>query len=74
MTRGISRVAHQREAEAMRPKALIIGGLLGAVVGLAAAYLFMQRYAEEGEPSFTATDGVKIGVMVAGLLRSIAAV
>jgi hypothetical protein len=74
MTRGIQTVETRSDMQQMLPKALIIGGLLGAAVGAAAAYLFLQRYASEDAPSFSAGDGVKIGVMVAGLLRSIAAV
>ncbi len=58
--------------ENWKPRVLIIGGVLGLVVGVAAAYLLIQR-AEEGKPpKMNAGEGVKLGVLVLGLLRSIA--
>jgi hypothetical protein len=56
-----------------KPKALIIGGIIGALAGVTAAYLFIQNVQEEGEgpPQVTVGQGVKIGVLVLGLLRSI---
>jgi hypothetical protein len=55
-----------------KPKALLIGGVAGAAVGVAAAYLLIQRSKDEdGAPKITLGDGVKIGVLIFGLLRSI---
>jgi high-affinity Fe2+/Pb2+ permease len=54
-----------------KPKALLIGGAIGAAVGVAAAYLLVQRSKEDGAPKVTLGEGVKIGVLVFGLLRSI---
>ena len=54
-----------------KPKMLIVGGVLGAAVGVAAAYLLIQR-AKEVPPKMSAGEGVKLGVLVFGLLRSIA--
>jgi hypothetical protein len=54
-----------------KPKALVIGSVIGAVVGAAAAYLLVQRSKDDGAPKVTVGDGVKIGVLVFGLLRSI---
>ena len=54
-----------------RPKALLIGGVVGAAVGVAAAYLLVQRAKDEGAPKVTVGEGVKLGVLVFGLLRSI---
>jgi len=51
---------------------LMIGGVLGALVGVAAAYLYIQRAQEEQKLEISAGEGVKIGVLVLGLLRSIA--
>jgi hypothetical protein len=57
-----------------RPKVLVAGAVLGAVVGLTAAYLLTQR-SEEGEPpNLSIGEGIKIGVLVFGLLRSIATI
>jgi predicted metalloendopeptidase len=54
-------------------KALVIGGTLGALTGLGAAYLFVQRAKKGTEPpSLTAMEGVKLALLVFGLLRSVA--
>ena len=54
-------------------KTLLAGALLGAVTGLIAAVLLTRR-AEEGEreTAMTTGEGLKIGVLVFGLLRAIA--
>ena len=51
-------------------KTLAIGALVGAITGLFAA---MQRSAEknERETALTTGDGLKLGVLVFGLLRAI---
>lgn len=54
-----------------KPKALIIGGVIGAAVGVAAAYLLIQRGEDESPPEISVGEGVKLGVLVFGLLRSI---
>ena len=54
-----------------KPKALVIGGVIGAAVGMAAAYLLVQRAKDDGAPKVTVGEGVKIGMLVLGLLRSI---
>jgi hypothetical protein len=58
-------------AENWKPKVLIIGGAIGALIGLGAAYLLIQSQGEEGPPEITAGQGVKIGASVIALLRSI---
>lgn len=56
-----------------RPRIMIVGTVLGALVGLAAAYLYIQNNTREDEPlRMSAGEGVKLGVLVFGLLRSIA--
>jgi uncharacterized membrane protein len=51
---------------------LIVGGVLGALVGVGAAFLLTQRAEQKGAPfAITPGKGVQLGVMVAGLLRSI---
>jgi len=54
-------------------KTLLLGALIGAVTGLIAAGL-LQRNAEknEKETAITAGEGMKLGVLVFGLLRAIA--
>ncbi|MGW8250306.1 MAG: hypothetical protein ACWGO1_06660, partial [Anaerolineales bacterium] len=49
-----------------------VGGV-GALVGLGAAYLLAQRAEREGETvQIGAGDAVKLGLLVLGLLRSVA--
>ena len=54
-------------------KTLLAGALIGALTGLFAAML-LQRSAEknERETAITTGDGLKLGVLVFGLLRAIA--
>jgi len=56
-----------------RNKTLLFGTLIGAVTGLVAASL-LHRNAEknEKETAITAGEGMKLGVLVFGLLRAIA--
>lgn len=54
-------------------KTLLTGALIGAVTGLIAAILLTRRAEkDERETAMTAGDGLKIGVLVFGLLRAIA--
>ena len=58
-----------------RTKFLLIGGILGAVVGVGTAYL-MARTAEEsqaGPPQISTGDAVKAAVAVIGTVRGLAA-
>jgi hypothetical protein len=60
-------------AENWKIKLLLAGGVIGALVGAAAAYLFIQNNPiDDGPPQVSAGEGVKLGVLVFGLLRSIA--
>jgi hypothetical protein len=55
-----------------RAKTLLLGGVIGALTGLAAAYMLVQRAERQGEPpKLGAGEGVKLGVWVLGLLRRI---
>jgi hypothetical protein len=52
---------------------LLIGAALGALAGVGAAYLLVQRAEREGaQPHITAGEGVKLGMLVLGALRQIA--
>ncbi len=55
-----------------KPKVLIIGGVLGAAVGTLAAYLFVQNVDEGEKVEISPGQGIKLAVLVFGLLRSIA--
>jgi len=58
----------------MKNSKVILGGvILGAVTGLIAAMLINRRAEKnETETAITAGEGVKLGVLVFGLLRAIA--
>jgi hypothetical protein len=59
--------------EGWKRKVFLIGAVLGALIGLGGAYLFIQRAQDPDRlPSITAGDGVRLGLVVLGLLRSIA--
>ena len=51
---------------------LVIGGVLGMLVGLGGAYLLTKRAEQKGtQLSITPGKGVQLGVLMAGLMRSI---
>jgi ABC-type Mn2+/Zn2+ transport system permease subunit len=55
-------------------RVLLFGALIGAVTGLIAAMILQRRAERTGtEISFSAGEGVQLGVMIMGLLRAIAA-
>jgi hypothetical protein len=54
-------------------KVLAIGTALGAVTGLTAALLLVQRSKRLGEaPTLELGEGIKLGVLIFGLLRNVA--
>lgn len=58
--------------ENWKPKILLAGAVIGAAVGVVAAYLMINNAEREGPPKVTASHGVKLGMLVFGLLRSVA--
>ena len=53
-------------------KTIVAGGILGALVGVGAAFLLTRRAEQKGtQLSITPAKGVQLGVMITGLLRSI---
>jgi hypothetical protein len=52
-------------------KAMLVGGVVGAAVGVTAAYMLSQRSKDGQPPKMSVGEGIKIGVLVFGLLRSI---
>ncbi len=56
-----------------KSKTLLLGVIVGALVGAGAAYLIIQRAdRREGEVRLSAGEGVKLGLLVFGLLRQVA--
>ena len=55
-----------------KTQTLLIGGVVGALVGIGAAYLLAKRAEQKGTSlSISPGKGVQLGVLLAGLLRSI---
>ncbi len=51
---------------------LLFGALIGAVTGLVAAMMLQRRAEKTGnEITLSTGDGVKLGMMIMGLLRAI---
>lgn len=56
-----------------KSRILVFGALIGAFTGLIAAMLLNRRAEKnETETALTAGEGLKLGVLVFGLLRAIA--
>jgi len=63
----------EQKQENWKTKTMLIGTLVGALVGASAAYLLIQGADRKDEKiSISAGDGVKLGVLVFGLLRQVA--
>lgn len=55
-----------------KARTLTFSALLGALAGLGAGYLIVQRAeAEDRPPQLNAKAGVKLGLLVLGLLRQV---
>ncbi len=53
-------------------RTMVIGGILGALIGVGAAYILVKRAEEIGDnPRLTPGEGVQLGLGVLGLLRLI---
>jgi hypothetical protein len=58
--------------ENWKGRTLLIGGVLGALTGLGAAYLVVRRWeTSAGRPRLSAGEGLRLGVLVLGMLRQI---
>lgn len=58
--------------DSWKVRTLLIGAVLGMLTGLGAAFLLTRRAEQKGEAvSITAGQGLKLGVLLAGVLRSI---
>jgi hypothetical protein len=59
------------EVDNWKPKVLVIGALIGALVGLGTAYLLVSRVEEEEKLEVTPAQGVKMGIAALTFLRQI---
>jgi hypothetical protein len=58
--------------ENWKPKLLLIGAVIGALTGVGAAYLMIQRAEKQGaKPNLSTREGVSLGMLVLGLLRQV---
>ncbi len=58
--------------DSWKVRTLVIGAAIGALTGLGAAYLLARRAEQQGTRlAITPGKGVRLGVLIAGLLRSI---
>jgi len=78
MAKKESRVIEQNEMVEMDTswtgQVLVVGAVLGALTGLGAAYLLIQRAKKRAEaPNLNASEGIKLGLLIFGLLRQVAA-
>jgi hypothetical protein len=56
-----------------RNRILLAGAAIGAITGLVGAMMLVRRAeATDSETNITTGDGVKLGVLIFGLLRAIA--
>jgi hypothetical protein len=59
--------------DTIRLRTLILGAVVGALTGLGAAYLLVQRAERsQSETTLSTGEGLRLGLLVLGLLRSIA--
>lgn len=77
MAKKESKVFEQQEMIEMDTswagKVLVIGVVVGALTGLTSAYLLIQRAKRRAEPpNLNASEGIKLGLLVFGLLRQVA--
>ena len=60
-------------SENWKNRTLLLGAAIGALVGVSAAYLLVQRAErEDGEMHMGTGEGIKLGLLVFGLLRQVA--
>ena len=53
-------------------RTMVIGGIIGALIGVGAAYILIKRAEEIGDhPRLSPGEGVQLGIGVLGLLRMI---
>ena len=58
-----------------RQRAFIVGGVVGAALGLGAAYIFVKVADERGEtPEISPGTAVALGLALLGILRQVATI
>jgi hypothetical protein len=55
-----------------KSKVLLIGGVIGAAVGVGTTYLLVKQAERQGEPlRLGAGEGLRLGMLVLGMLRQV---
>jgi uncharacterized membrane protein YdjX (TVP38/TMEM64 family) len=58
-----------------KTKTILIGTVIGALAGAAAAFLLVKRAeSEDSQPKLTPGEGVQVGLGILGLMRLIAGI
>ena len=57
------------EKKSWTMKTLVIGGVLGTIIGLIGAYIFIQNTDEDDSNNLTPATGVQLGLGILGVLR-----
>ena len=56
-----------------KPKILILGGVVGALMGVGAAFLLLQRAERENRAlKITPAEGIKLGLVALGAMKQFA--
>jgi hypothetical protein len=64
---------YSSEAENWKMRTLMVGGLIGLLAGVGAAYLLVQRAErQQSKVNMGTGEGIKLGLLVLGLLRQVA--
>lgn len=62
-----------REDSSWKQKALILGGVVGALMGVGLAYFLVRQSEEtEGGMKFGTGEGVRLGLILANVFRQVA--
>lgn len=64
-----------QDSEDWQIRVLVVGGVLGALIGLITSWLLVRtsRETRGGPPAITTGDALKVGITTIGLIRAIAA-
>lgn len=75
MTRRNQELTAPTDEENWSMRVMVVGGALGALLGLATSYLLVRtsREVRGGPPAITTGDAIKVGITAIGLMRAIAA-
>jgi ABC-type Mn2+/Zn2+ transport system permease subunit len=63
----------EQDNTGFRTRALVAGAAIGAVVGLAGAFLLVRNMEKEnGDLTISTGEGIRLGIILLGLLRQVA--